>query len=545
MCVVIMIGGLAGCGSNGSSGECGDGVVDSGEQCDDGASNSDTAVDACRLTCVPASCGDGVRDTDEECDGVAQCDATCKSTAVCGDGMVGGNEECDGGEDCFPAGHVDSAGEPNGCTFVRTAFRMTSLGVADPGIYAIPFPPLPCADLSLLALNPVLTATTLGDRPDCGFCDAIPEDALDGLVDLGFVFTFSSFDQGDGASMDASFVVSDCNALEPSPAASGGATPCAPTVTQTPLQADFSLTTQFSGTCLEPLAGTTDPTREIVSVEADSAPGCWVSDPTDFTVALGTIVQIPLTDTRIAAQWDADPAEGVVNGLISGFITEDAARAITIGDIDFVGGQDLFTTLSPGAVGDCIDQSELGPDGVTPGIYVYFFFSAERVPWEGGLACGNGMLDEGEACDPGIAAGQEGECAPLTADCVSTECVDATINAGDPCNPSCYRRPSTPPVDGDGCCSATSTTMDLDAITDTDCLASCDGGSIDHFEKCEIGDTETPCQDPAVICDDDDPCTRDFFSNQFLGGEISACIFCVAGGPAECGCDHEAIPDCP
>ena len=47
---------------------CGDGVVDPGEQCDDGPDNSDTAGDACRTTCRRPACGDSVTDTGEECD---------------------------------------------------------------------------------------------------------------------------------------------------------------------------------------------------------------------------------------------------------------------------------------------------------------------------------------------------------------------------------------------------------------------------------------------------------------------------------------------
>jgi cysteine-rich repeat protein len=47
---------------------CGDGRLDAGELCDDGAANSDTTPDACRTTCVPAACGDGVQDSDETCD---------------------------------------------------------------------------------------------------------------------------------------------------------------------------------------------------------------------------------------------------------------------------------------------------------------------------------------------------------------------------------------------------------------------------------------------------------------------------------------------
>ena len=81
---------------------CGDGVINDGgaEACDDGAGNSDVDPDACRTDCSLPSCGDGVIDSGEACDdgGVdtADCDSDC--TAVqCGDGHVNSvaGEECD------------------------------------------------------------------------------------------------------------------------------------------------------------------------------------------------------------------------------------------------------------------------------------------------------------------------------------------------------------------------------------------------------------------------------------------------------------------
>ncbi|TFH23136.1 MAG: hypothetical protein E4H03_06880, partial [Myxococcales bacterium] len=51
-------------------GVCGDGVVDEnlGEECDDAGANSDTIPDACRTDCTLPTCGDGVTDTGEQCD---------------------------------------------------------------------------------------------------------------------------------------------------------------------------------------------------------------------------------------------------------------------------------------------------------------------------------------------------------------------------------------------------------------------------------------------------------------------------------------------
>jgi cysteine-rich repeat protein len=51
---------------------CGNGVIEPGEACDDGNSNSDTTPNACRTDCSDFVCGDGITDTNfnEECDDV-------------------------------------------------------------------------------------------------------------------------------------------------------------------------------------------------------------------------------------------------------------------------------------------------------------------------------------------------------------------------------------------------------------------------------------------------------------------------------------------
>jgi hypothetical protein len=78
---------------------CGDAVVDSAEGCDDGADNSNVAIDACRTDCTPAGCGDNVVDTGEGCDppAGAGCDDDCQVIPICGNGTVEGTEGCDDG----------------------------------------------------------------------------------------------------------------------------------------------------------------------------------------------------------------------------------------------------------------------------------------------------------------------------------------------------------------------------------------------------------------------------------------------------------------
>lgn len=85
------------------NGECGDGEVDDGEQCDLGAANSDNA--GCTSVCALAVCGDGLIHIGEEaCDDgndteTDDCTSVC-ALAVCGDGLIHiGEEQCDDGND--------------------------------------------------------------------------------------------------------------------------------------------------------------------------------------------------------------------------------------------------------------------------------------------------------------------------------------------------------------------------------------------------------------------------------------------------------------
>lgn len=103
----------AGCGDDGGQGTnqnnnenqripvCGDGVIDPGEICDDGAANSDVDPGACRSNCRPSSCGDGVVDPDEACEGQDMAGGTCE-----GLGFGAGPLTC----------RNDCTLDPSGCT---------------------------------------------------------------------------------------------------------------------------------------------------------------------------------------------------------------------------------------------------------------------------------------------------------------------------------------------------------------------------------------------------------------------------------------------
>ncbi|MDQ3036567.1 MAG: lamin tail domain-containing protein [Myxococcota bacterium] len=151
---------------DGGTATCGDGVIGGDEECDDGAANSDTEIDACRTDCTLADCGDDVTDTGEICDGadlggrtcvdesfmsgVLGCAADCSAYdttmcssdpgAVCNDGMLEAPEECDGtelgGMDCedvLGAGAIGALACESDCTFDSSACTLCGNGVIDTG----------------------------------------------------------------------------------------------------------------------------------------------------------------------------------------------------------------------------------------------------------------------------------------------------------------------------------------------------------------------------------------------------------------------------
>ncbi len=81
--------------------QCGNGIVEAGEACDDGNNIDD---DACSNACVLPVCGNGIRQGNEQCDdgdldAGDGCNDQCivEAPAVCGNGEKEGDEQCDDG----------------------------------------------------------------------------------------------------------------------------------------------------------------------------------------------------------------------------------------------------------------------------------------------------------------------------------------------------------------------------------------------------------------------------------------------------------------
>ncbi len=117
--------------------DCGDGVLDPGESCDDGnAIEGDCCTSSCTFEAVGSACSDAtVCTTGDECDGVGSCGGT---SIVCDDANGCTNDSCDPVSGCGFVANTAGCDDGDACT----NGDVCSAGSCSPG------PPLVCDDLN-------------------------------------------------------------------------------------------------------------------------------------------------------------------------------------------------------------------------------------------------------------------------------------------------------------------------------------------------------------------------------------------------------------
>lgn len=251
----------------------------------------------------------------------------------------------------------------------QIAFRFTSLYVRDPHLWVQP-PLSACQDGT-----DNIISTPLGDEDSVNtqFNNAIngdSPDSPDGNLDLSLVLIFRPLDQGAGASGDVDFANATC----PIPADN----------TVCDLLAGSALTgttyANMDGVCLEPVPADLSPAGYAPAPGTTNGP-CFAAGPANVTIQT-SFAALPLDNATIAAQYVGDPADGLMQGTIRGFITVANAESIMLPEpLNLaVEGGTLAGTL-PGHENCCAEHDDRDEGGT--GWWFYADFTGAIVPWTG------------------------------------------------------------------------------------------------------------------------------------------------------------------
>ena len=498
-------------------GYCGDGVVGDDEQCDDGDANSDELPDACRTDCTLPSCGDWVVDSGEECDDGNntpgdECDEQCQveqpADPVCGNGIKETGEECDDGNTNPGDGCDQDCNE-------EQPQAVCGNDILEPGEE--------CDDGNLLPAD--------GCSPDCElenlFCG-------DGIQSPG-----EECDDGNNVGGDGCSALCEEEEIQPGDIIVSEIMKN-PTGPDTPGEwFEVHNTTSFTIDLNE---------WQLVDTHGDGLPHD-IDSGTPLEVEPGGYLVFALNgDAETNGGVDVDyvyPQEiNLANSAPDGLaLIEDPAEGIIIDEVEFdpdtfPNEQGRSLTLHPGALDhlknddpanwcSATDADLLaGGDFGTPG--------AVNSSCTGSV-CGDGVVDEGEQCDPGppqndacCNAGtcqlQAPCCGNLTCEEPGENCLDCEIDCGAcPCAPDCAGKgcneedgcgnPCGCPEEAE-CCDDGSCEADCDCEPDCDAkdcgddgcggtCGECDDGLLCADGKCQFDCSDLECQPGDKGCTED------------------------------------------
>lgn len=411
-------GGEGGCIACTSVQECGDGVPEGSEACDDGILNG-TGEGQCLDDCsARQECGDGETNGNEVCDDGVQngsgdgfCLAGCAGTQDCGDGTVNGTELCDDGVqngsgngfclgDCS-ANQVCGDGVQNGNEFCEAGAFEACTELSGGFIGGDAFCDSECSAWD------VTTCTT---TEDCG----------DGDVDPGETCDDGTNDGGDG----------ECLACM-------GFQTCGDGVLEGDEVCDDGSAVNGSGqdACLGDCSGVQDCGDGTPNGTEVCDDGVNDGGPNDCLPGCLGIQTCGDGATEGTETCD----DGASNGAGEGFCLEACDGTQACGDAVVNGTE--FCDLGDSESCQTIDAAFLGGTAICNGTCDAWDLSTCTTPED----CGNGVVDEGEACDDGVNMGGEGGC--VACQVVQTcgddvvngteECDDGNLVNNDGCNADC------------------------------------------------------------------------------------------------------------
>ncbi len=492
----------------GAQAPCGNSVLDTGEQCDDG---NFTEGDGCSSTCQIEYCGNGVLDPNEVCDDSNAshgdgCSASCLSDESCGNGILDGpvGEQCDDGD--TTSGDGCSAG---------CQLEFCGNGEVDPDEF--------CDD---------------GNRVDNDGCSAdcqSDESCGNGIVDsaVGEACDDGNNIDGDGCQADCALPWCGDGVLDSGEICDDN----------TNIDGDgCNATCTSDETCGNGIVdGVMD--EQCDDGGTEDGDGCSAACILEFC-GNGVIDPMEVCDDDNESSGDGCSAdcrsdESCGNGLV------DAAAGEACDDDNDLSGDGCSATCQLEYCGNgTVDTAELCDDGNN------IAGDGCSADCQSDESCGNGILDAavGEACDDGNDVDGDG----CQADCALADCGDGVLDDGEACDDGNN-------LDADDC-NATCTSDEScgNSIIDLTVGEACDDGNDVAGDGCSATCQLEYCGngtvDEAELCDDGnnlsgDGCSPDCLSDESCGnGILDAAVgeACDDGNDVDGdGCQADcALADC-
>lgn len=407
---------------------CGDSIVTAPEQCDDGnMTNGDGCDTDCTWTCASAAdCSDGnACNGSETCTSPSSLSSRCMAgtapatgtvcdrdmnpstrdicnmgsamcvASICGDGFTDAGltppEQCDdgnatSGDGCSSTCQTETAMPPTG-------FRVTSLRLISPRVVA-QIPLGGCQDITDNCAT--VFGGCVADGVNTQLRNAInPMSTSGGTYSLHLVNLFRPLNPA-SATTPAELHLNAACMEAPTPDS------CAPDATMPDVVSSIA-NNQSAGTCFMPVAADVNtragsPAMYTPTANTVSAP-CFVSDETMLVVTLSGI-SIPLERARIAATYSGSPANRLISGIVTGFLSDRAAADVLLpASLPVVGGDPLYEHLQAGNrsttnamgmtvadgcnVGGGTSEDDGDMNGTTRGFWFFLNFTADLVTWTG------------------------------------------------------------------------------------------------------------------------------------------------------------------